>query len=64
MQTSVSASSRQSVRGTPISLLKLASAATVRVEREQSAKRMSFVEVFPIEPVTPTTREAFPGSTT
>ena len=56
MQTSVSGSRRQSVSGTPISLLKLASAATVRACGAQSAARMSFVEVLPVEPVMPTTR--------
>ena len=55
-QTSVSGSSRQSVSGTPSSLLKLASAATVRACGAQSAARMSFVEVLPVEPVIPTTR--------
>ena len=49
MQTSVSGSSRQSVSGTPISLLKFASVATSR-GRPASAARMSFVEVFPVEP--------------
>src|SRR5438445_340842 len=56
MQTSVSSSRRQRVSGTPISLLKLDSAATVRAERALNAARMSFVDVFPIEPVMPTTR--------
>ena len=56
MQTSVSGSSRQSVRGTPISLFRLSSAATMRARGRQIAARMSFVEVFPAEPVMPTTR--------
>src|SRR6476659_8173019 len=56
MQTSVSGSSRQSVSGTPISLLKLASAATVRAADAHNAARMSFVDVLPLEPVLPTTR--------
>ena len=39
--------------GTPISLLKLASAATVRARGAQIAARMSFVDVLPAEPVMP-----------
>ena len=56
MHTSVSGSRRHNVSGTPISLLKLASAAIVRATGAQSAARMSLVEVLPIEPVIPTTR--------
>jgi hypothetical protein len=63
MQTSVSGSSRQSVSGTPISLLKLASAAIVRATGAQSAARMSFVDVLPIEPVMPTMRAALRSRT-
>ena len=56
MQISVSGSTRQSVSGTPISLLKLRSAAMVRACGEQIAARMSFVDVLPIEPVIATKR--------
>ena len=54
--TSVSGSIRVSVSGRPISLLCPSSAATVRACGRQSAARMSFVEVLPVEPVMPTTR--------
>ena len=47
---SVSSSSRQSVSGSPISLFWLPSATTVRACGEQSAPRMSFVDVFAVEP--------------
>ena len=56
MQISVSGSTRQTVSGTPISALKLRSAATVRACAAQIAARMSFVDVFPIEPVIATKR--------
>jgi hypothetical protein len=45
MQSSVAGSILHSVSGTPSSLLKLASAATVRRCGAQSAARMSFVDV-------------------
>ena len=54
--TSVSGSMRVRVSGRPISLLCPPSAATVRACGRQSAARMSFVEVLPVEPVIPTTR--------
>ena len=54
--TSVSGSIRASVSGSPISLLKPASAATTRTCGRSSAVRMSFVDVFPTEPVIATTR--------
>ena len=54
--TSVSGSIRVSVSGSPISLLWPSSAATVRACGRQSAARMSFVEVLPVEPVMATTR--------
>ena len=54
--TSVSGSIRASVSGRPISLLWPPSAATVLACGPQSAARMSFVEVLPVEPVMPTTR--------
>ena len=56
MPISVSVSSLHSVSGTPSSLLKLASAATVRARGAQIAARMSFVDVLPVEPVIATTR--------
>ena len=55
---SVSSSRRQRVSGSPISLFWLPSATTVRACGEQSAPRMSFVDVFPVEPVTATTLAA------
>ena len=54
--TAVSGSSLQTVRGRPISLFWLASAQIVGVAALQSAPRMSFVEVFPVDPTTATTR--------
>ncbi len=54
--TSVSGSIRVSVSGSPISLLCPPSAATVRACGRHIAARMSFVEVFPVEPVIATTR--------
>ena len=54
--TSVSGSISQRVSGTPISLLKPSRAATMRTRPRSSAARMSFVEVFPTEPVIATTR--------
>ena len=54
--TRVSGSRRQTVSGRPISLFWLASAQIVGVCALQSAPRMSFVEVFPVEPTTATTR--------
>ena len=54
--TAVSGSSRQTVRGRPISLFWLASAQTVGVAALQSAPRMSLVDVLPVEPTTATTR--------
>ena len=56
MQISVSCSMRHSVRGTPSSWLKFPSLAIVRACGAQSAARMSFVEVLPVEPVMPTSR--------
>ena len=53
---SVSGSSRQTVSGRPISLFWLASAQIVGTAALQSAPRMSFVDVFPVEPTTATTR--------
>ena len=61
--TSVSGSIRHSVSGSPISLLKPASAATSRTCGRRSAARMSFVEVFPTEPVIATTRAALRSRT-
>ena len=52
----MSFSSRQTVSGNPISLFWLASAQTVGVTAAQSAPRTSFVDVFPVEPTTATTR--------
>ena len=54
----VSGSSRHTVSGRPISLLRLLSAQIVGACGAQSAPRMSFVEVFPAEPTTATTRAA------
>ncbi len=54
--SSVSSAIRVRVSGSPISLLWLCSAATVRRCGRQRAARMSFVEVLPVEPVMPTTR--------
>ena len=56
MQICVSGSSRQSVRGTPISLLKLRSAATVGRCGIAMEARMSLVVVLPYDPVMATTR--------
>ena len=53
--TRVSGSSRQTVSGRPISLLRLLSAQIVGTCGAQSAPRMSFVVVFPAEPTTATT---------
>ena len=55
---SVPASARQSVSGTPSSLLYPSSADTTFARCRRSAVRMSFVEVFPTEPVIATTRAA------
>ena len=52
----MSGSSRQTVSGRPISLLRLLSAQIVGACGAQSAPRMSFVVVFPTEPTTATTR--------
>ena len=52
---SVSGSIRARVSGRPISLLCPPSAATTFACGAQSAARMSFVDVFPVEPVIPTT---------
>ena len=54
--SSVSGSMRVSVSGKPISLLWPPSAATVFACGRHIAARMSFVEVFPVEPVIATTR--------
>ncbi len=56
MQTSVSGSIRPRVSGTPSSLLKFPSDATVRRCRAQSVARMSLVVVLPAAPVMPTIR--------
>ena len=61
--TSVSGSIRQSVRGRPISLLKPAGAATVRRRVRRRAARMSFVDVFPTEPVIATMRASLRART-
>ena len=63
INTSVSGSRRVSVSGSPISLLCPSSAATVRATGRQSAARMSFVEVFPLEPVIATTRASLRSRT-
>ena len=54
--TAVSGSSRSTVSGSPISLFWLCSANTVGTTAAQSAPRMSFVVVLPVEPTTATTR--------
>ena len=53
--TSVSSSSLHRVSGSPISLFWLPSATTVGTCGAQRAPRMSFVDVFAVEPVTATT---------
>ena len=53
---SVSGSSLQTVSGRPISLFWLSAAQIVGTTAPQSAPRMSFVEVLPVEPTTATTR--------
>ena len=54
-RTRVSGSSRRTVSGSPSSLLRLASAATVGVTAAQRAPSASFVVVFPVDPTTATT---------
>ena len=63
ISTSVSGSSRVKVSGRPISLLWPSSAAIVRATGRQSAARMSFVDVFPLEPVIATTRASLRSRT-
>src|SRR3954469_19618685 len=52
---SVPAGASSTVMGSPISVLRFSRLATVRRRWLSIAARMSFVEVFPTEPVTPTT---------
>ncbi len=61
--TSVERSTSSSVSGTPISLLRLASVATVRATGLRSALRMSLVDVLPALPVMPTTLTPAPRRT-
>ena len=52
----MSGSTRKSVCGTPISLFRFASLATVFLDGLQIEERMSLVDVLPAEPVIPTNR--------